>query len=466
MGYAMRNSGEIFEFGPFRLNVAQCRLTKGEEVIVLRPKVFDLLVVLARNQGNILTKDELLNQVWRDTMVEESNLTVSINELRRALGNLDFIETVPKRGYRFSVDVREGVHKEAAHRPVERGGVFDRTENGSPSGALPLDSPRYVTRMTDDQFIEAIERRESIILLKGARQVGKTSLLARGLQKARTNESAIALIDFQSLTAQTFETIDRLLMTIAELVCDQLNVKASPHDNWSEFLGPTVNFERFFRRSVFPQLEEKTLVCAFDEADRLFNYPYASEVFGLFRSWHNLRALDPNGPWHRLTLVFSYATEAHLFIADLNQSPFNVGTTLPLGDFSLEQIGKLNDFYGKPLKDGEEAARFHCLTGGHPFLTQRGLFEMANHHLDLAAFDLAADRNEGVFGDLLRRLVLSLKYDTDLQKAIRSILDGKPALELGAFYRLRSAGILSGDAVENARLRCQLFERYLKKHLA
>jgi DNA-binding winged helix-turn-helix (wHTH) protein len=456
----MPNSGEIIEFGPFRLDVGQCRLTRGETAIVLRPKVFDLLVALARNPGNILTKDELLQLVWRDTLVEESNLTVSINELRKALGDTEFIETVPKRGYRFHAPAPD------AERPVERGGIFDRVGNGNPSGALPLQSPRYVKRATDDQFKEALERRESIILLKGARQVGKTSLLARGLQQAREQGSGIVLIDFQSLTAPTFETIDRLLMTFAELVCDQLDFNVSPRESWNEFLGPTVNLERFFRKVVFPKLGDKVLVCAFDEADRLFNYPYASEVFGLFRSWHNLRALDPNGPWHHLTLVFSYATEAHLFIADLNQSPFNVGTTLPLADFTFEQVEILNDFYKRPLKSKPETTRFHHLTGGHPYLTQRGLYEMVNHGIDLETFEAAADRNEGVFGDLLRRLVLSLSYDAELRKAILGVLNGQSALELGAFYRLRSAGVLAGDAVENARLRCQLFERYLKKHLA
>lgn len=457
----MPNNGEIIEFGAFRLDVGQCRLTNGETAIPLRPKVFDLLVVLARHQGSILTKEELLREVWRDTLVEENNLTVSINELRKALGNTEFIETIPKRGYRF--------HSTAApanERPVERGGIFDRVGNGNPSGALPLQSPRYVKRATDDLFKEAIDRRESIVLLKGARQVGKTSLLARGLQQAREKEAAIVLVDFQSLTAPTFGTIDRLLLTFAELVCDQLDFNASPRESWNEYLGPTVNLERFFRKTVFPKLGNRILVCAFDEADRLFNYPYASEVFGLFRSWHNLRALDPNGPWRQLTLVFSYATEAHLFIADLNQSPFNVGTTLPLTDFTLEQVGELNDFYGGPLKSRPEIARFHQLTGGHPYLTQRGLYEMANHQLDLDAFEIAAERNEGVFGDLLRRLVLSLSYDPELRKAILDILNGHPTLELTSFYRLRSAGVLADDAVENARPRCLLFERYLKKHLA
>lgn len=456
----MSNSDEIFEFGPFRLEVDQCRLMKGEERIVLRPRVFDLLVVLVRNRDHIVLKDDLLRLVWRETLVEESNLTVSINELRRSLGNLEFIETIPKRGYRFSSTPRSGIE-----RPAERSASFDRVNNGNPSGALPLDSPRYVTRETDTQFKEALDRRESIVLLKGPRQVGKTSLLARGLQLAREKGAAHVLIDFQSLTSPTFESIDRLLMTVAELVGDQLNLDVSPREGWTEFLGPTVNLERFFRKSVFPRLGDQFLVCAFDETDRLFNYPYSGEVFGLFRSWHNLRALDPEGPWKRLTLVFSYATEAHLLIADLNQSPFNVGTSLSLSDFSLAQVGQLNDFYGRPLKSETETSRFHELTGGHPYLTQRALYEMATHHLDFGTFESGADRNEGIFGDLLRRLVLSLKYDPELQNAIRNILDGHPFLELASFFRLRSAGILAGDTTENARLRCLLFERYLRKHL-
>jgi AAA domain-containing protein len=80
------------------------------------------------------------------------------------------------------------------------------------------------------------------------------------------------------------------------------------------------------------------IVWGLDEVDRLFHCDFGSEIFGLFRSWHNQRALEPTGPWSRLTLAMAYATEAHLFIADLNQSPFNVGTGLTLGDFTLEIV--------------------------------------------------------------------------------------------------------------------------------
>src|SRR5204863_6992379 len=105
-----------------------------------------------------------------------------------------------------------------------------------------------------------------------------------------------------------------------------------------------LNFRLYMRREVLGRLETH-LVWGLDEVDRLFSCPFASEVFGLFRSWHNERALDPAGPWSRLTLAMSYATEAHLFITDLNQSPFNVGTALALRDFTAEQVGELNQRY-------------------------------------------------------------------------------------------------------------------------
>src|SRR5207237_833316 len=129
--------------------------------------------------------------------------------------------------------------------------------------------------------------------------------------------------------------------------------------------APSINFERYIRREVLEKLSEP-LVWGLDEVDRLFTCPYASEVFGLFRTWHNERAVDPMAPWGQLTLAIVYATEAHLFITDQNQSPFNVGTRLELKDFSIEQVGELNARYNSPLKGNEEGGRFFkVLSGRH-----------------------------------------------------------------------------------------------------
>jgi TolB-like protein/DNA-binding winged helix-turn-helix (wHTH) protein/Flp pilus assembly protein TadD len=101
----------IFEFGPFRLDSAERLLLRDQTSIHLSPKAFDALVVLVQSRGHLLAKDELLRRVWPDTFVEESNLVQHISMLRRALqdGDDDFqyIETVPRRGYRFKAEVRE-----------------------------------------------------------------------------------------------------------------------------------------------------------------------------------------------------------------------------------------------------------------------------------------------------------------------------------------------------------------------
>src|SRR5438105_3525682 len=124
----------------------------------------------------------------------------------------------------------------------------------------------------------------------------------------------------------------------------------------------------------------------------------------MFRSWHNRRALDPGGPWSRLTLAIAYATEAHLFITDLNQSPFNVGTRLALEDFTLQQVDDLNGRHGEPLEGEGELERFYDLVGGQPYLVRRGLYELRARDLDLAALESQACGDEGPFGDHLRRL--------------------------------------------------------------
>src|SRR5205823_8866382 len=129
---------------------------------------------------------------------------------------------------------------------------------------------------------------------------------------------------------------------------------------------------------------------------------------GLFRAWHNERALEPNSPWSRLTLAIGYATEAHLFITDLNKSPFNVGTRLSLDDFTPQQVADLNQRYGSPLRGTAETDRFYELVGGHPYLVRGGLYELASHDIDLATLEAHASRDEGIFGGHLQRLLKGL----------------------------------------------------------
>jgi len=98
-------SRPIYEFGPFRLDPSERRLTHSGEPVSIAPKCFDLLVVLVENGGHLLEKEELLARLWPDQFVEESNLSFQVSSLRKILGEglngEHYIETVPKKGFRF-----------------------------------------------------------------------------------------------------------------------------------------------------------------------------------------------------------------------------------------------------------------------------------------------------------------------------------------------------------------------------
>jgi TolB-like protein/DNA-binding winged helix-turn-helix (wHTH) protein/Tfp pilus assembly protein PilF len=100
----------LYQFGDFTLDLQRRRLRRGEEPVSLTPKGLDVLLLLIRNAGKVVSKDELLKAVWPDTFVEDSNLTQTVFILRKALGETPdhrYILTVQGQGYRFLPEVKE-----------------------------------------------------------------------------------------------------------------------------------------------------------------------------------------------------------------------------------------------------------------------------------------------------------------------------------------------------------------------
>src|SRR5262249_42471335 len=101
----------LYEFGPFRLDYAERRLLRDGEPVALTPMALETLVALIERRGRLVEKEELLKTLWPDSFVEEHNLANNVSILRKALGEAQntarYIETVPKRGYRFVAEVRE-----------------------------------------------------------------------------------------------------------------------------------------------------------------------------------------------------------------------------------------------------------------------------------------------------------------------------------------------------------------------
>ena len=102
---------ELYEFGPYVLDSEQMILRTGECVVQLPPKVLETLLALVKRRGEVVTKQQLMETVWPDSFVEEGNLTQNVFLLRRVLGKTDrgeeYIQTLPRRGYRMSVPIVE-----------------------------------------------------------------------------------------------------------------------------------------------------------------------------------------------------------------------------------------------------------------------------------------------------------------------------------------------------------------------
>src|ERR1700722_18006218 len=102
---------DVYRFGPFELDGAEYRLLRDGVEVPLQLKAFETLCILVERAGRLLTKDDLLRQLWPGTVVEENNLNKNISTLRKALGEcssgLSYIETVPRVGYRFAAPVAQ-----------------------------------------------------------------------------------------------------------------------------------------------------------------------------------------------------------------------------------------------------------------------------------------------------------------------------------------------------------------------
>jgi len=135
----------FYEFGPFRLETGERILLREGQFVILTPKIFDTLLVLVESGGRILDKEDLLKKVWPDTIVEEVSLAKKISLLRKVLGEdagHHYIETIPRRGYRFVAEVREVWEESSAQAPPANG------HNGTWRAQQPADKREEVRTET------------------------------------------------------------------------------------------------------------------------------------------------------------------------------------------------------------------------------------------------------------------------------------------------------------------------------
>ena len=214
-----------YRFDAFELDPLRRVLLREGKLIALKPKVLDTLLVLVRNSGRVTDKDELMQAVWPDTVVEEVNLAHNISVLRKALGQRSeenrFIITVPGRGYGFVADVTE-TRRNAPPSAVVAEYELTRArlivEEETDERISPASAQTYVggadARLPQGEEAErslvlAPERKRFVFVavLTGIAIAVALSLLIYGLRPGKARQFAqirsIAVLPFKPLVAES-----------------------------------------------------------------------------------------------------------------------------------------------------------------------------------------------------------------------------------------------------------------------
>jgi len=400
--------------------------------------------------------------------VEESEIPLSVRRLNRA----DLTDTQTRRQQYHRLLESLGI----TARPLPDFPVVETQGAGvtAPSrkrpvldtGAIPIGSPYYIERLVDRRIQDLLENPGETVTIKGYRQSGKSSLLARLHARAVEAGSASCILDFQGLDADVLKTSKDLFPALAQNIADGLNLDVDPGVVWSARRGAKQNMTIFLEKHLLPLLDRPVLLL-FDEADLTFRYRASREaLFSTLRFWHNLRADKlKEKTWQRVSLVVAHSTEPSLWIKDLDQSPFNVAHDFTLDDFDKKEVSAIDAVYGRKLKGEAEVTALMDLVGGHPYLVRLALYTMATEPCSLEALEKAAIDDDGRFTSHLSHLLNILYHDNSLLTAVRKILNDGKCDDETVFQRLWSVGLIRGETGRKVWLRYKIYERYFRKKL-
>lgn len=334
---------------------------------------------------------------------------------------------------------------------------------GSPEGTMPHESPFYIERDTDWEAIQALERANGVtVTIKGPRQMGKSSLLNRLKAEGTIKGMRTAFIDFQLIERVAIENADVFYRQFCSLVSWEFELEDRTEEFWSNPLGQVQKTTDYFERHVFKAIPNGQILLAMDEVERMFPSQFRSDFFSMLRSWHNNRAVRA-GDWKRFNMALVTSTEPYQFIADLNQSPFNVGIVVRLKDFTPDQVSDLNRRHGEPLSL-EQSAEISKLLGGQPYLTRKALYLVASGRATFDELVKNSDEDEGPFGDHLRNHLFRMSDDPELRSSLLQVIRHHRCSDEHTFFRLRGAGLVK-RVEDSVTPRNTLYANYFGKRL-
>jgi transcriptional regulator with XRE-family HTH domain len=334
-------------------------------------------------------------------------------------------------------------------------------------GPVPLDSPFYVKRLLIESHCdEVILKPGALIRIKAPWQMGKTSLIIRILHRAREANLQTLLLSMRLADTSLFSSLDRLLHWYCAVITRDLGLPNRLKEDWDDLFGANYNCTQYFEKHILAKIDSP-IVLALDDVDALFQYPaIANDFFGLLRLWYEKAKYGDSSShlWQKLRLVVAHSTEVYLPL-NINQSPFSVGLSIQLPEFTGEQVRGLAQCYGIHWRN-EQASQLIALVGGNPYLVQTALYQVKQHELTLKQLMQQAIAPDGLYSDHLQRQLRYLQQYPELVNALTQVMTSSTPveLELVPTFKLQSMGLIQ---VHNQSVQpsCELYRQYFAARL-
>jgi AAA-like domain len=339
------------------------------------------------------------------------------------------------------------------------------TQLAFPSVGLSVKSALYVPRSpAEEQTFSELNRPGGLLRIKAPSNTGKTSLLLRALDYARTQGARTVLINMQEADTAILNDLGRFLRWFCRNTAKQLGIENRLDDYWDDEIGHKVSCKIYFREYLLTQVSEP-IVLALDEVDQLFEYPTLVQDFlPMLRVWHE-EAMEL-AIWQKLRLALAYNTEVYVPLK-ISQSPFNIGLSVQLPMLSLAQTTALAEQYNLPSSRGVEAeplAQLHQLVSGHPYLIQLALYWLSEREITLASLLQDAHTQSGIYSAHLRRHWQIMQRQPELKGALAKVLTHREqGAQIDTFlaYQLERMGLV--HIVGNAAvINSDLYSLYFK----
>ncbi len=246
-------------------------------------------------------------------------------------------------------------------------------------GTVQAGGGRYLPRQVDEELL-ALCRAGTFAFVLSARQMGKSSLMVRTAQRLAEEGTRSVIVDLTQVGVQV--NPEAWYLGFITAIEDSLGLETAVYDWWEQhtYLGFTQRLTRFFQE-VLPAEISEPVVIFIDEIDSTLSLPFTDDFFAAIRYVYNARSSHP--AFKKLSFVLIGVATPIDLISDPTRTPFNIGQEVDVDYFTLEEAMPLADGFDCPREEARRALRgIVSWTGGHPYLTQRLCYVVAERYQD------------------------------------------------------------------------------------